>query len=85
MEPLPIPIIKETFNRKSNEYFVKLKLHRDTTSSMQDLYEFNMSLFDHGKPEEFLLFIHNFNMTLTATGTLDMDTKIQHLCMPFSG
>ena len=38
-----------------------------------------MSLFDHGDPEEFLLFIKNFNMTLAATGTLDMDAKIHYL------
>ena len=44
-----------------------------------------MSLFDHGKPGEFLLFIRNFNMTLTATGTLEMDTKIQYICMLIRG
>ena len=33
-------------------------------SSTSDPYEFNMSLFDHGEPEEFLLFIRNFNITL---------------------
>ena len=47
---------------------------------MLDLYEFKMFLFDHGKPEEFLLFINNFNMTLLAIGTLDTEAKIQHLC-----
>ena len=39
-----------------------------------------MSLFDHGEPEEFLLFIYNFNMTLIETGPLEMDAKIQYLC-----
>ena len=38
-----------------------------------------MSLFEHGKPEEFLLFILNFNITLAEKGMLDMDGKIQHL------
>ena len=33
---------------------------------MSYLYEFNMSLFDHDEPEEFLLFILNFNMTFAA-------------------
>ena len=45
-----------------------------------DLYDFKMSLFDHGEPGEFLLFIYNFNMTLAATGTLDTDANIQYLC-----
>ena len=44
-----------------------------------DLYEFKMSLFDHGNLEEFLLFISNFKMTLAATGKLEIDTKIQYL------
>ena len=38
-----------------------------------------MSLFGHGKSQEFLLFICNFNMTLAATGTLEMDAKIQYI------
>ena len=40
---------------------------------------FVLSLFDNGKPEEFLLFVHNFNMTLAASGTLEAGTKIQYL------
>ena len=43
-----------------------------------DLYEFKMSLFDHGDPEEFMLFVRNFNMPLAATGMLDMDSNIQY-------
>ena len=39
-----------------------------------------MSLFDFGKPEEFLLFIRNFNMTLETIETLYMEPKIQYLC-----
>ena len=39
-----------------------------------------MSLFDFGKPEEFLLFIRNFNMTLETIKTLYMEPKIQYLC-----
>ena len=32
-------------------------------SQKSDLYEFKSALFDNGDPEEFLLFIRNFNMT----------------------
>ena len=46
---------------------------------MSDLYDFNMSFFDHGEPEEFLLFIHNFNMTFAEKGTLEMNTEIQYI------
>ena len=80
VKPPPIPLIMEMYNGKSDEDFVKLKLRRDPTYIMSDLYEFNMYLFYHGNREEFLLFIRNFNMTLAATGTLDMDAKIQHIC-----
>ena len=80
MEPPPIPLIKEMCNGKADEDFLKLKLCRDPTSSTSDLYEFKMSLFEHGHPEEFLLFMKNFNMTLTSTGTLNMDSEINNLC-----
>ena len=49
-------------------------------SSTSDLYQFRMSLFDHVKPEEFLLFVRNFQTTLTATGTLVVEVKVQCLC-----
>ena len=38
-----------------------------------------MSLFDNGKREEFLLFVHNFNMTLMSLGTLEVIAKVQYL------
>ena len=37
-----------------------------------------MSLFGDGKPEEFLLFMCNFNMTLVASGMLETGTKSQY-------
>ena len=40
MEPPTIPEIKETCNGKSDRYFVKIKLRRDPTSSMSEIYEF---------------------------------------------
>ena len=49
VEPPPIPFIKETSTGKSDGDYVKLNLRIDTTSSMSDLYEFRMSLFDHGE------------------------------------
>ena len=64
VEPPPIPIIKETCNVKSDKYSIKLKLCRCPMYSTSDLYAFNMSLFDHGDLEEFLLFVCSFNMTL---------------------
>ena len=66
VEPPPIPLIKEICNGNPDKYFIKLKLCRDYTSSTLNLYNFKMSLFDHGN--------------LTATGKLEMDTKIQYLC-----
>ena len=37
------------------------------------------SIFFNGKMEEFLLFICNFNMNLSALGTLEADTKFQYI------
>ena len=85
VEPLPIPLIKQTCNGNPDEDLVKLKMRRYPTSSTLDLYNSKMSLFDHGNMEDSLLFIHNFNMTLVVTGTLDMDANIQYLCTVFCG
>ena len=79
VEPPSILLAKETSTGKSDGDYVKLKPRIYPTSSTSDLYEFRMSLFDHGEPEEFLLFMKNFRITLAATGTLETD-KDQYLC-----
>ena len=38
-----------------------------------------MSFFDNGEPEEFLLFVRNFNITLVASETLETGAKVQYL------
>ena len=53
VEPPPITLFKEKYDGKSDKYFVKQKLPRYPTLTTLDLYEFKMSLFDNGKPEEF--------------------------------
>ena len=47
--------------------------------STSDPYDFKMSLFNNGDPEEFLLFVRNFNITLAASGTLEIGAKIQYI------
>ena len=38
-----------------------------------------MSLFNNGEPEDFLLFVPNFNVTLAASGMLEVVSKFQYL------
>ena len=79
VDPLFIPLIKENHDGKSDKDFVKIKQSRDPMSPTSDLYEFKMSLFDNGEPEEFLLFVRNFNMTLSLSGMLEEGAKYQYL------
>ena len=81
----PIPLIKMKHGDKSDNDFVKLKLRRDTTSENLDLYAFNMALFDNEKMEEFLFFVHNFNMTLAESGKLATDEKVHYFCIIVCG
>ena len=37
-----------------------------------------LALFDHGEPEEFMLFKLNYKMMLDASVDLPVGTKIQH-------
>ena len=85
VEPPPIPLVQETPSGKSDGDYVKLKLLRDPMSSTSDLYECMMSLFDHGEPEEFLLFVQNFQMTLATTETLEAEVKVHYLCTLIHG
>ena len=75
VEPPPILLVKVKYNGKSYKYFIQLKSCRYLTSRTSDLYEFKISLFDNGEPEEFLLFVSNFNMTLAVSGMLEAGTK----------
>ena len=54
-------------------------------SEKSDMYEFKVAVFENGKQEEFLLFVHNFMITLDAPGTLVANTKIQYLCTLING
>ena len=78
VEPPPIPLIKVTYDGNSDKVFAKLKLRIDPMSSMSYLYEFRMSLFYNGNPEEFLLFVLNSNTTLKASGMLDTGANIHN-------
>ena len=77
VEPLPIPLIQEKYNGKSDNDIFLIKLRGDPTLSTSDLYEFKISLFDNGESEEFLLFVRNINTTLVASGTLEEGENIQ--------
>ena len=79
LESPSIPLIKGTCNGKSEKDCVKLNLCRYYTSSTSDLYEFKMFLFENGEPEDFLLFVHNFNITHASSGTLEVGVKVQYL------
>ena len=58
----PIPLIKIKKDDKSDKYLVNIKLRTDPMLENSDPYEFKMVLFDNWDPEEFLLFVCNFNM-----------------------
>ena len=64
---------------------VRIKLCRDPTPEKSDIYEFKISLFDNGEPEEFLLFIRDFNITFEASGQIIYGVNIQYLCTMICG
>ena len=43
------------------------------------MYEFKMTFFDNREPEELLLIVWNFNMTLKVSGILGANKKLQYL------
>ena len=79
VEPPQIHIIKENQYCKSDNDSLKLKLCRYPTSHTLGLFQFKTSMFGNGKPEEFLLIVCNFNITLSASQTLEVGAKYQYL------
>ena len=67
-------------HEKSDKYCVEIKFLSDPTLEDSDLYEFKMALFDNVEPEDFLLFVQNYQMISEASGTLTHGAKIQCLC-----
>ena len=63
----------------------KIKLRRYPTSEKSDLYELEMTLFDNGETDQFLLFVRNFQMTLKYSGALTDSAKLQYLCSLLMG
>ena len=66
VEPPQVLFIKSKNDTKLDKYGVKIKLRRDPTSEKLDIYGLKIHFFDNGNPEEFLLFIQNFQMTIKA-------------------
>ena len=58
LDPPPLHLIKSNLDSKMERDDVKVKLCRNPTLEKLYMYEFKMFLFDNGKPEDFLLFIH---------------------------
>ena len=80
-----IPLTKIKNNENSDKDCVKIKLRRNPPTQKLDLYQFKMIFFDNGYPEDFLLFIRNFNMAHEASGTILSGLKIQYLCTMVHG
>ena len=49
------------------------------TTENLDIYESKMALFDYGDPEEFVLFLQTFKMTLEASERPADNVKLQYL------
>ena len=80
VEPPPFRLIKSKNDTKSEKDQVKIKMHRDLRLEHLNMYEFNMTLFENGEPEETLLFVHHFNMLLNAYGMLSASSKLHYIC-----
>ena len=48
MEPPPKPRIKSNIDTKLEKDYVKIKLHRNHTSEVSDIYEFKITPFGNG-------------------------------------
>ena len=79
VDTTPTTLIKTNKDKKLDKDCVK-KFHRDLTSEKPDIYELKTALFDNGKPEKFLLFVRNFQMTIEVSGKIASGSKIQYIC-----
>ena len=80
MDPPSISLIRSDKDEKLDKDFIKIKILRNPTPEKSNLHELKMALFYNSKPEEFLSFVCNFNMTLEASGMHKAGANIQYLC-----
>ena len=80
-----IYFIKSKKDLKGGKDYEDIKLCRNSVSAKLDVYEFKMKLFDNINPEEFLLIVQNFKMTIEVSGTLIANSNIQYLRDIFCG
>ena len=79
VNPPPIYLIIWYIERKTEKYFIKIKLHRNYTSVMSDVYEYKMTLFENWEPEEFLQMIWNYETSIRSPGDTSETGKNQYL------
>ena len=67
VEPPQITLINSNNDDKLDKDCVKIKLHGYPTPEKLDIYELKMDFFDIGEPQDFLLFVRNFQITFEAS------------------
>ena len=79
IETPPIPLIKCNTEKKSESALTKVKLRRNPTSFMLDIYKYKITLFENGKPVELPLLVRDFQKTTDITGETSTSGNIQCL------
>ena len=64
---------------------IKVKMRRNPSSVGLETYEFKMTIFENGKPEELFQFLKNFKNLIDGMGTISVVGSIYLLCELLSG
>ena len=75
VEPHPTNLTKIKTDTKLEKYDVKIKLPINTTLEAYDIYDFKMSLFENGYPEEFF-WLQNYQMMIKSSVNIMAGAKL---------
>ena len=85
MESTPIPLIKSKNDDKSDKDSEEINCISILLQKNSIFMKFKTPLFDKVDPEEFLLFVSNFQLTLKDSVALAASAKTKYLCTLLRG
>ena len=85
IETPQIPLIKVDLQELHATNIIKVKIQRTPSQATSETYKMNMSTFNEGQQEEFLMLLRNFKIAIDGTGTILPSGQINDLLTILGG
>ena len=79
------PLIKAELEELHATHIIKVNIRRNPSQATSETYNMNISTFDDGQPEEFLVLLRKFKIAIDGIGTTTPTGWINYLRMMLRG